>query len=181
MDESIKRQRILKAFLSILSVLVAAMLVSYIIQQYVLILVVVPTPSMKNTININDRLLGLKTSGLFKYTRIKRGDIVAFKMPDNKEEIYIKRVIGLPGDTIYIRNSILFVNNKPYKEDYILEKMEGNYGPYKVPENHYFMLGDNRNDSFDSREWVNPYVEKKDIVGKVIFRVYPLKKIGFIN
>jgi len=168
-----------KLFLELMITLSFALILSVIIQRYILQLVVVPSGSMENTIRINDKLLNLKIPLAIK--AIKRGDIIVFKMPDNKDEYYVKRVVGLSGDTIEIKKGILYINKKPYFEEYIKEKMKGDFGPIKVPTGKYFVLGDNRNDSFDSRFWTNKFVSREDIIGKIILRVYPIKRFGFVK
>lgn len=142
--------------------------------NFLIINAIVPTGSMKNTINPNDKLIASRVSYIiFPPERL---DIIVFKFPDNEEEYFVKRILGLPGETIQIINGEIYINNSklPLNEPYITaEKPLGNFGPYIVPENHYFVLGDNRNDSKDSRYWENKFVEKNKIMGKVIFKYYP--------
>lgn len=133
----------------------------------------IPSASMENTIMTHDRLIALRTSYWFHDP--KRGDIVVFKFPDNPKELYIKRVIGLPGDIINIIDGKVYINNskKPLEEDYIKEEMHGSFGPYTVPKDSYFMLGDNRNQSTDSRFWINTYVKRDAILGKAQLEYFP--------
>ena len=100
----------------------------------------------------------------------ERGDIVIFRYPDNEEELYVKRVIGLPGETVDIRDGYIYIDgaDTPLDEDYLKEDWTvatGNYH-FEVPEDSYLMLGDNRNDSWDARYWTNPYVREDKILGK---------------
>ena len=111
-----------------------------------------------------DRVLGLQFS--YWFSDPQRGDVVIFKYPDNEQENYIKRIIGLPGEVIQIVEGRVYVNNELLDEPYLKETPYGNFGPYEVPEGHYFMLGDNRNNSEDSRYWRNKYVAKDKILGK---------------
>ena len=101
----------------------------------------------------------------------------------SRSQLYIKRVIGLPGDKVQIIDGKVYINDSetPLDEPYLPEPPEGDYGPYYVPEDSYFMLGDNRNWSKDSRFWTNTYVKKEKVLAKAIFRYYPFNKIGVIE
>ena len=103
----------------------------------------------------------------------KRFDVVVFEREDKKPNV--KRVIGLPGEVVEIKDGKVYIDGSPTPLDdsFIPEKMIGSYGPYTVPENTYFMLGDNRNDSKDSRSWKNKFVRFDQIVGKAVVRYYP--------
>lgn len=142
----------------------------------------VPTPSMEPTIMTGTKLIGLPIlyGGYIPFTdikmpailKIKRQSIVIFKFPLNEREYYVKRVIGLPGDIVEIRGKNVFVNgqllDEPYTQ-YISDPLyesnpdfvRPNFGPITVPKNHYFVMGDNRDNSYDSREW--GFVPKKNI------------------
>ena len=113
----------------------------------------------------------------YKFHDIKRSDIVVVKIPDDK---IIKRVIGLPGDKIKVKDGVLYVNNKLVKEDYIKELTEdfdlNDLGYKKVPKNMYFVMGDNRNNSADSR--IIGCVKKKQIMGKTKLVIFPFTKVG---
>lgn len=165
------KNRIIKEIISWAMVVVIAFILALLINRFVIFKVVVPSGSMENTIMTGDRVFTFRLSYLFSDP--KRGDIVVFPYPDDEEVDYIKRIIGLPGDKIEIRNGILYINDEQYYEDYILEPMDNeDFGPYIVPENSYFMMGDNRNSSLDSRFWINTFVERDKIKGKAIFK-YP--------
>lgn len=145
------------------------------INQYIIVNALVPSGSMKNTIMPNDRLIASRL--YYKIVEPKRGDVVVFKYPDDEEQLYVKRIIGLPGDKVTIIDGKVYINEdkEPLPDDYVtVEPMFGSFGPYFVPEDSYFMLGDNRNDSKDSRFWQNRFVSKEKILGKVIFK-YHLK------
>ncbi|NLJ04677.1 MAG: signal peptidase I [Exilispira sp.] len=142
----------------------------------------VSTPSMEPTIMTGTKLIGLPIlyGGYIPFTdikmpailKIKRQSIVIFKFPLNEREYYVKRVIGLPGDIVEIRGKNVFVNgqllDEPYTQ-YISDPLyesnpdfvRPNFGPITVPKNHYFVMGDNRDNSYDSREW--GFVPKKNI------------------
>lgn len=104
---------------------------------------------------------------------IKRKDIIVFHYPINPTQLYIKRVIGLPGDVVSIENGFVYVNGKKISESYIKDKPNYYWSPGKVPNGEYFVLGDNRNNSNDSHVW--GYLPKQDIVGKAIAIVLPFQ------
>ncbi len=163
-----------REFFSWVRVFVGAFIVAYLISNFVIVNARVPSGSMISTINIGDKVIGFRLSYLFSDP--ERGDIVMFNAPDKENTIYIKRVIGLPGDVIRIENNTLYINGKLYEEKYIKngwQKMAGTYEK-KVPKGQYFMMGDNRDYSNDSRSWGT--VPKKEIIAKAIFRYYPSVK-----
>ncbi|MBO5459581.1 MAG: signal peptidase I [Lachnospira sp.] len=158
--------------LSYVKILVAAVIIAFIFSRYVIVNAEVPTGSMKSTIMEHDKLIGFRLSYLF--SEPKRGDIVIFKYPDNEAQNYVKRVIGTPGDVVQIKGGQVYVNGDLLEEDYLYEPMQntGIEETYVVPEGYYFMMGDNRNSSLDSRYWKNTYVAKNKIIAKVIFKYY---------
>lgn len=160
-----------KEFFSWVRVFVGAFIVAYLISNFVIVNARVPSGSMISTINIGDKVIGFRLSYLFDDP--ERGDIVMFNAPDKKNTIYIKRVIGLPGDVIEIKNNTLYINGEEQEEKYLKngwQRMTGTY-VYEVPKGEYFMMGDNRDSSNDSRSWGT--VPKKEIIAKAIFRYYP--------
>lgn len=160
---------------------IVVLAVVFILKNYVLINAVIPSGSMEDTIMTGDRVFGNRLA--YRFGEPERGDIVIFKYPDNEEELYIKRVIGLPGDKVEIRDGLVYLNDsaKPLEEPYLKETPVGDYGPYQVPEDGYFMLGDNRNWSKDSRFWENTYVTREEVLAKAVFRYYPFDEIGTIE
>lgn len=159
--------------LSWVKTIVFAIIVALFINNFVIVNAEVPTGSMETTIMPKDRIIALRFVYLFDEPQ--RGDIVVFPFPDDEDTLYIKRIIGIEGDTIEIKNGVLYLNGEAQQEDYIKEPMYdwASWGPYTVPEDSYFMLGDNRNYSADSRYWNNTYVKKEKILGKAFLRYYP--------
>lgn len=157
------------------------LVVVFLIKNFVLINAVIPSGSMENTIMTGDRVFGNRLA--YRFGDPERGDIAIFRYPDDESELYIKRVMGLPGDTIEIKDGLLYLNNseEPLAEPYLKEIPTGDFGPYQVPEGCYFMLGDNRNKSNDSRMWENTYVTRENVLAKAVFRYYPFDKIGTIE
>lgn len=172
--KSQRRKAFFKEVLSWIYTIGAALILAYLLTNYVIINAVIPSGSMENTILKGDKLIANRLSYIF--SEPERGDIVVFKYPDDETIPFIKRVIGLPGETVEIIDGVVYIDGEPLEDEYIKEPMDtsrGDKGPYLVPEDSYFMLGDNRNDSKDSREWINTYVEKDKILGKAVFRYYP--------
>ncbi len=137
------------------------------------------TPSFKN----GEQILAEKVS--IKFEGIKRDDIIIFKGETNKNILVIKRVIGLPGETIQFKDSKVFINNSALKEDYLSANtltIEGkilkNDIEYKIPSDSYVVLGDNRSSSTDSRDW--GFLRKEDIIGKAFLVYFPLTDIKLV-
>ncbi|TXK85524.1 signal peptidase I [Paenibacillus sp. N3.4] len=156
-----------------------AVIVALVINTYVAQAMTVPTGSMLPTIQLKDELIVEKMKPL---THFNFGDIVVFWPPlaDNKDR-YVKRLIGLPGDTIEIKDGVLIRNGQKVDEPYVKSPMTYTFHQVTVPEGNYLFLGDNRNDSFDSHLWPTPFVPEKDLIGKAVFRLFPLNHIGTIE
>ncbi|HEX7280545.1 MAG TPA: signal peptidase I [Vicinamibacterales bacterium] len=170
------------------SILVAVVLALF-VRTFVFQAFKIPTGSMKPNLLVGDHLLvnkfifaptafGLERA-LLPMRPIERGDIVVFKYPEEPERDFIKRVIGLPGDTLELQNQTILINGQPLNEPYahyLLPpaaegQMEGDlrrkYGPVTVPDGHYFMMGDNRDDSQDSRFW--GFLPQSYVKGRALF------------
>ncbi len=142
----------------------------------------IPSSSMEPTLEINDRLIIEKISYRFKTPQ--RGDVVVFSPTDtlkeqNFKDAFIKRVIGLPGETIEVKGGKVYVNGQPIREKYIEEAPEYSYGPETVPEDQYLVLGDNRNNSYDSHYW--GFVPRKNLIGRAIVRFWPFDRLGSLD
>lgn len=169
MDE--KKPSKIKEIFSWIMTIVLAVVAAKLINNYVILKAEVPTGSMENTIQVDDCIMGFRLAYLI--SEPERGDIVIFPWPDDPEITYVKRIIGLPGETVEIKDGAVYIDGIALEEEYLKEEMRGTYGPYEVPEGCYFMLGDNRNSSADSRRWDNKYLKREDIEAKVIFRYSP--------
>ena len=171
-----KRNAIKEELLSWLKPFVFAFVVATIVKSQILVFAEIPSSSMANTIQKEDLVIGNRLA--YKFFEPQRGDVVIFKYPDNEKELYIKRLIGLPGDTVRIENGNVYINDseQPLLEDYVKEAEWGNYEEpliYEVPKDSYFMLGDNRNNSKDSRAWENTYVTEDKLVARAEFIWFP--------
>jgi signal peptidase I len=109
----------------------------------------------------------------------RRGDVVVFRFPNQTDRDFIKRIIGEPGDTVEVKDGLVYVNGGVLKEDYILERPNYTFGPEVVPDGEYFVLGDNRNNSYDSRSW--GFVPEEDIVGRAWVSYWPLSNFGLVS
>ena len=145
------------------------------LNKYVVANAQVPTGSMETTVMAGDRILVNRLSYVFGEP--KRGDIVTFIYPDDGKTLYLKRIMGLPGETISGKNGVIYINDEPLEEDFTQEISEEDFGPYTVPEGSYFMMGDNRNDSWDSRYWEHKFVKMEDIIGKAAVSYFPHPRI----
>ena len=153
-------------------IIAVAIWAALLLNRFIIVNAQVTSGSMSNTIHTGDRVLGFRVDYWFHDPQ--RGDVIFFKNPDNEAEIYVKRVIGLPGDTVEIISGLTYVNGQRLSEPYLAETPWNlDFGPYLVPEGCYFFLGDNRNNSRDSRYLTNTYVHEEKILGKAYWVYYP--------
>lgn len=179
--ESRIKNKFLAELLDYLKTIIIVVVVVLLLNQFILINARIPSESMQNTIMVGDQIFGNRLAYLKKDP--ERFDIVIFKYPDDPRQLFIKRIIGMPGDTVEIFDGKVYINGseEPLPDSFCAETPIGDFGPYVVPEDSYFMLGDNRNWSKDSRFWNDPYVEQEEILGKAVLRYWPLNKIGVIE
>lgn len=144
----------------------------------------IPSPSMVPTLAVGDRLLVEKVS--YRFHEPHKGDIVVFEPPPQLQEYgytasqaFIKRVVGLPGQTVQITQGRVYVDGQPLAEDYILEAPAYEMPPVEVPDDSLFVMGDNRNDSNDSHVW--GFLPAQNVIGRAAVRFWPLDKAGAIH
>ncbi|MCT7950473.1 signal peptidase I [Ancylothrix sp. C2] len=142
----------------------------------------IPSGSMEPTLQINDRLIVDKLS--YRFAIPQRGDIVVFDPTETLEkqnfhDAFIKRVIGLPGEKVEVKGGRVFINDKGLREQYIADEPNYQYGPVTVPEGQYLVLGDNRNNSYDSHYW--GFVPREKIIGRAVVRFWPPNRVGEIG
>ena len=178
--------KIWKEILDYVKMIVIVVVAVLFINNVILINAKIPSESMERTIMTGDRIFGFRLAYGFnmdlfgnriskKWKDPERFDIIIFHYPDDESQLFIKRLIGLPGETVEIVDGKVYIDGSetPLDDSFVPETPTGTFGPYQVPEGCYFMLGDNRGHSRDSRYWDNTYVRFDQIVGKAIFRYFP--------
>lgn len=164
----LKNHPLLREILSYAFIAAAAFALTMFIRAYIITIAYVPSESMEPTIKAESRILVNKM--YYHFYEPQRGDVIVFPFPDDESELFIKRVMGLPGETIEGKGGHVYINGKLFENDYSDAYIFEDFGPFTVPDDCYFMMGDNRNNSKDSRYWHNTYVKKEDIIGKAIYR-----------
>ncbi|MEM8604604.1 MAG: signal peptidase I [Cyanobacteria bacterium P01_H01_bin.121] len=142
----------------------------------------IPSGSMLPTLQINDRLIVDKVS--YRFDQPERGDIVVFDPTDELRrqdfrDAFIKRVIGLPGEVVQVWGGQVFIDGVPLSEDYLQALPEYEWGPEQVPADQYLVLGDNRNNSYDSHHW--GFVPRDKIIGRAAVRFWPPNRVGTVG
>ncbi|MGM0441586.1 MAG: signal peptidase I [Elusimicrobiota bacterium] len=183
------------------AVVIALFVMSFIVQAFK-----IPSGSMRDTLQVGDHLFvnkfiyGIrlpfnKEKRILKFKEPERKEIVVFEYPPDPSKDYIKRCIGLPGETVQIKDKKVYINGKLLEEEYVTHKdpntyrnagyvpdnlrIRDNYGPKSIPEGKYFVLGDNRDFSSDSRYW--GFLPEKYIKGEALFLYWPPSRMGFIR
>lgn len=177
-------KKVLHLVREILETIVPAVLIALLINLFLAQATRVYGQSMEPNLHTDQRLIVEKLSYntfLRQYLSLhgpQRGDVVVIRLRTQGDELLIKRVIGLPGDTIEIRDRLVYVNGEVLNEPYLATPTAGMYGPTTVPPLHIFVLGDNRGSSNDSRSFGT--ITLKDVVGRAWFSYWPLDQIGFV-
>ena len=167
-----------------LQILIFALAISLFIRFFIAEPRYIPSDSMFPTLEVSDRIVVEKVSSLFGFPH--KGDIVVFQPPlqlqmqgYDANQAFIKRVVGEGGDTVAVQDKTVYLNDAPLKEDYIAELPNYQLPKQQVPKENLFVMGDNRNNSNDSHVW--GFLPKQQVIGRAVFRFWPLKRIGFIN
>lgn len=193
--EEEKKESIGQVVWEYVKMILIVVVIVFVVDYVVLINAQIPSQSMETTVMKGDRLFGNRLAyginlRIFgnsvvskKYKDPERFDVIIFHYPDDESQLFIKRLIGLPGETVEIRDGKVYIDGseEPLDDSFVPETPTGNYGPFEVPEDCYFMMGDNREHSNDSRFWDNHYVRFDQIVGKAMFRYWPLNEISLIK
>lgn len=161
-----------------LKALAIAVILAFLLRSFVFATSIVEGESMEPTLENGETILFNKF--VYLTGEPQRGDIVIIDRPIKN---YVKRIIALPGETIKVRNHQLYINGEKYKQKFISEEARnhtGNFGPVKVPENRYFVMGDNREISMDSRNGLG-YIKEENIIGKTEFIVFPFDEWEALN
>ena len=185
-QEQEKKKSVLGEILDFIAPIIVALIIAMILKYVVFANAIIPTGSMLNTIQENDRVIASRLA--YKFDKPERFDIAIFEYPDNEEQLFVKRIIGLPGETVSIQDGTVYITGEDGKthqleEDYVADENKDHYnGTFVVPENSYFVMGDNRDNSVDSRYWITTnFVSEDKLVGKVLFRYYPFNTMGKLN
>ena len=178
-----KESSVLDEILSWVVFIVLAGTLAFVINSFILFNAHIPSASMENTIMAGDRVLGFRLT--YTFSSPERYDVAIFIWPDSdpnakRPDYYVKRVIGMPGETPEIRNGLVYINGSdtPLRDDFVKDvPYEENLGPFAIPEGSYFVMGDNRNNSNDSREWMTKYVTEDKMLAKAYVGIWPSPRI----
>lgn len=172
-----KKEELLKEILSYSKIIFFFLLFASFINSKLIANAQVPTTSMETTIMKDSRIIINRLA--YKASSPSRGDIVAFQCPDEDPDAIplLKRIVALSGETVEGIGGKVYINGTELKESYLEKFVTDDFGPYTVPEDCYFMMGDNRENSWDSRYWQNKFVSKDAIIGKAEFEYYPEIKL----
>lgn len=167
-----------------LPIAIVAVILAFLIRSYVAEPRFIPSDSMVPTLAVGDRLLVEKVS--YRLHPPQKGDIIVFEPPASlqkqgfaKDDAFIKRIIGLPGQVITVRAGKVYVDDKPLDEPYIAEAPNYVLPILQIPANSYFVMGDNRNNSNDSHVW--GFLPRQNIIGRAIVRFWPLNRFSSVN
>lgn len=176
-----KKGVFLKELLQWAAAIILAAAVAIAADHFLIVNAQIPSGSMENTIMPGDRIIGNRLS--YTFADPERFDIIIFRYPDDESQLFIKRIVGLPGETVEITDGKIYIDGsaEPLDDVETKEPTSGTFGPYKVPEDSYFVMGDNRNNSLDSRFWENTFVSRDEILGKAVFRYWPLTEIKLVK
>jgi signal peptidase I len=155
--------------------IVIAVVLAFFIRYYIVELYMVEGPSMRPTLLNGERLVVNKF--IYRFKVPERGDVLVFKYPRDQSRDFIKRAIAVPGDTIEMKDGRIFLNGQLQNEPYILERTRGSFPLKTVPEGHLFVMGDNRNNSEDSRFADVGFVPYELIKGKAVVVFWPLDQL----
>jgi signal peptidase I len=155
--------------------IIIAIILAFFIRSFVFATSVVEGASMYPTLENGERVIFNKA--IYFLSEPDRGDIVIIHRPTKN---YVKRVIGLPNEVVEVKDNVLYINNEPQKQDFLTSEAiygTGNFGPVTVPENKYFVMGDNRSISKDSRNGLG-FIDEDEIIGRSEVIIYPLSNIS---
>lgn len=168
-----------KEVLEWIQAIVTAVVLAFLIRMFLFEIILVVGESMVPTLDNGDRVFVNKIGYIIGEP--ERGDLIIFKTPEDGRTSYVKRLIGLPGDRVRIEDGVVYVNDEPLSEPYIAEQPYNDFALEVVPEDKIFVLGDNRNHSKDSRDYHVGFVPMDNLVGKAMWRIWPLDSLSAIK
>lgn len=175
-----KKEKILREILSYSKIILFSLVVGYFVNSTLIANAQVPSGSMESTIMTGSRIIINRLAYLSGTP--ERGDIISFHCPDDADPNaipYLKRIIALAGETIEGKDGKIYINGNILNEPYISDHSFEDFGPYTVPGDSCFVMGDNRSNSWDSRFWTNKFVSYDVIAGRAEFEYYP--KFQFLH
>lgn len=158
--------------------IIVALILALIIRAFFLQVFWIPSGSMEPTLDIGDRIVVNKVA--FHFRQPKRSEVLVFRQVSSfagKKDL-IKRLVGLPGETFEVKDGIIHINGSPLQEKHPMNQDYADFGPVTIPADSYFVMGDNRPASADSRVW--GFLPRKNIIGPAFIRIWPLTKFGLI-
>ncbi|GAW92830.1 signal peptidase I [Calderihabitans maritimus] len=171
-------QRLWHNLTEILQTVAIALMLSFIIRLFLFQPFYIPSSSMEPTLRPGDRILVNKF--IYHFQKPRRGDVIVFRFPLDPQRDFIKRIIAFGGETLEVKNNQVFIDGRKLEEPYLPPDIRfGNYGPVTIPEGYYFVMGDNRSHSQDSRFW-GP-LNRKYIIGKAVLIFWPWFRAGLIR
>lgn len=157
--------------------ILVALVLAFVINKALIFKIYIPSVSMSPTLEVGDQCFATR---VYNKDNIKRGDILVF-YSEELDSLLIKRVVGLPGEEVEVKDGgSVYINGVKYEEPYVINQSDMS-GSFKVPEDHYLFLGDNRANSKDARFWENKYISKENIKGKARIRVFPFNRFGILE
>lgn len=172
----LSKMKLKEEFIGWFKAFLIAILVALFLRSFVFATSIVDGDSMFPALENGDRVIFNKA--VYIIGEPARGEIIIIQRPLKN---YVKRIVGLPGETIEVKDHILYINNEIYQQDFLSEEMQkrtGDFGPIQIPEESYFVLGDNRADSKDSRNGLG-FISKQEIIGRSEFIIYPFSEWSF--
>ena len=159
--------------------IVVAFLLALVIRAFFLQVFWIPSSSMEPTLDIKDRIVVNKVA--YHFRQPARMEIIVFRQvapPGIPKKDLIKRLVGLPGEKLQVKDGIIYINGQALQEDHQMNQDYSDYGPIKIPQDSYFVMGDNRPASADSRYW--GFLPKANLIGPAFIRIWPLSQLGLI-
>jgi signal peptidase I len=169
--------KIKKAIFEWVETIAVALILALIIRQFYFGVFWIPSESMTPTLNVYDRLIVNKY--VYHFREPKRLQVVVFKYPLDPKNDFVKRIIGLPGEKLEIKFGKIYINDQLLHEYHTMHEDNSNFGPIEIPEDNYFVMGDNRPNSADSRFW--GFVPRKNLHGPAFLKIWPIWELGLIR